>query len=54
MTEDETKALARQKRNRRLIALGVGMVLALVCKSLPSQYRVACDAILSLCTGGAF
>lgn len=50
MTEAEQKA---RKRRNRFIALVVGMLLALVCKSLPPDYRTACDAIVSLCTSGS-
>ena len=50
MRTDEKKALTR--RQKRAIALIVGMLLALACKSLPQGYHAACDAIVKLCTGG--
>lgn len=42
-----------RKRRKKIIALIVGMVLALACKSLPQEYHVACDTVVKLCTGGA-
>ncbi len=43
---------AERKRRNRKIALIAGMVLALVCKSLPPHYHAVCNAIASLCSGG--
>lgn len=51
MANNEQQEKAR-KRRRKVIALIVGMVLALACKSLPPDYQVVCDAIVSVCTLG--
>jgi hypothetical protein len=48
---DEEKKKAREKKYKR-IAIVVGMVLALVCKSLPPDYQVVCDTIAQVCRGG--
>lgn len=42
---------AKKKRLRR-IALAVGILLAIVCKSLPPEYQVVCDTIAQVCRGG--
>lgn len=52
MPKQEPDPVALRKRRHKIIALIVGMLLALACKSLPHGYHVACDSIISLCTGG--
>ena len=42
---DDTKKAA--KYGARL-----GFVLAIVCHLLPSEYRIACETIAKICTGG--
>lgn len=49
MTDEEKKA--REKKMRR-IALIVGVVLALICKSLPPEYQTPCETLASICRGG--
>lgn len=41
---------ALKKWRNRAVLLGV--LLALVCKFLPEDYRGLCQAVASLCTGG--
>ncbi len=49
MTDDERKAAIAKWRKRAVI---VGVVLALICKTLPPDYRAICEAAAQLCTGG--
>jgi hypothetical protein len=41
----------KAKKWRRWSALA-GVVLALVCKSLPPEYQAVCEVIVSICHGG--
>ncbi len=40
-----------QKKRMRYAAI-IGVVLALVCESLPHEYQAACQIVASICTGG--
>lgn len=53
MTTVETRAMIK-KRQRKHAAAGVvlGVVLGLICHALPPDYRVACETVLKICTGG--
>lgn len=53
MTTDEEKAVreANLKKWKRRVVI-VGVLLALICKSLPVDYQGPCSAIAQLCTGG--
>ncbi len=41
-----------KKRLHRSYVVLAGIILALVCKSLPPNYQAPCAAIVNLCTGG--
>lgn len=46
---DKSKLDLKKWRKRAVLA---GIVLAVVCKSLPEDYRAICDALATFCTGG--
>lgn len=48
---DRVKA-AVPKKSWRHYAVLVGVIVALVCKSLPPEYHAACEAVAKICTGG--
>ncbi len=45
---DEQKPKSKWRR----YAIIAGVVLALVCKSLPPDYQGICEALATVCTGG--
>lgn len=44
--------LAGDARRLRKYAAAAGIVLAIACHLVPPDYRAACNALASLCTGG--
>jgi hypothetical protein len=49
----ETKEMIRKRKLKRAAKAAVlGAVLALICRALPPEYQVACETVISLCTGG--
>ncbi len=41
-----------KRRKWRRYAVLFGVVLGVVCKSLPHEYQGPCDILMSICTGG--
>lgn len=41
----------KKDKRRRLIAAGLGFVLGMVCNLAPPEYHVACETVISICTG---
>jgi hypothetical protein len=42
----------RRKRKRALIVAAFGVLLALACRALPSEYQTPCATVIKLCVGG--
>lgn len=40
------------KFKRAIIAVLVGVLLALLCRALPASYQTPCETIVNICTGG--
>jgi hypothetical protein len=52
MSTEPDKTKEPDKPNWRRRALIAGVLLALVCKSLPVAYQAPCNVIANICTGG--
>lgn len=53
MTDEKKQpTITGDLRRLRRHAAVVGVVLAILCHIVPPEYRAACDALASLCTGG--
>jgi hypothetical protein len=49
----ETKATLRRQKIKRVVkTAAVGVLLALVCRALPTEYQGPCETVLKICTGG--
>lgn len=49
----ETKTVVRRRQIKSIGKAAVlGVVLGLLCNLLPPEYRVACEVIVKLCSGG--
>lgn len=56
MSEEPKKKPSLLERDVRWVikhAAAIGFFLALVCHFIPPHYRVICDKIAHLCTGGS-
>ena len=42
----------KARRRKKWIAALIGVALALACQALPPDYRVPCQTVVQLCTGG--
>ena len=48
-----TKAMTKQQKRKHAAAAALlGAILAIICHALPHEYRVACETVMKICTGG--
>lgn len=48
----DTKQPTLTKRQRVIVSLLAGVLLAIVCQELPPDYRAVCEILATTCTGG--